>query len=354
MNKGLSIYFDLVRFIAAVLVVHSHFLGFGLFPEKVAVNMFEFGREAVIIFFVMSGYVIAYTTEQKNHSLKEYTLARATRIYSVAIPIILLAFLIGALGVYFAPEKYADFYQLSKAYFYIPFHLLFLGETFVFYEKPFLVVPYWSLSYEVWYYVIFASVYFLRGKTRILVTSLLILFVGYRLVLLLPIWWAGVWLYHLNTKTWLKERLAIFLFLLSILLIVLFKMSEFPEQLRIYAMASWPDSLPPLGSAERFLSDYVYCILVMLNFCCAGSLPTAWLSKHENIIRTYASYTFTLYLGHMLIIEPYYRSFYIQGSWLNFWNCLVLVTLLTVALGEITEKRRYILKNIIEKLIANK
>ena len=59
MNPITSVYLDLIRFIAALLVVLSH----AAYPRLDGVNfaMFGgFGRDAVMIFFVLSGYVIAY------------------------------------------------------------------------------------------------------------------------------------------------------------------------------------------------------------------------------------------------------------------------------------------------------
>jgi len=351
MNRNLSLYFDFVRFLAAVLVVHSHLRDNGIFPDYISSSMAEFGRVAVIIFFVMSGYVIAYTVEYKNHSLKEYILARATRIYSVAIPVILCAFLIGTLGHYLSQDNYSDFYQLSKPYFYIPLHLAFLGETFVFYEKPFLVVPYWSLSYEVWYYIVFAATFFLRGKTRILITALIILFIGHRLILLLPVWWAGVWLYQFNKRHQLSDRLAPVLFFITLLLLYLFKFSGLPEYLRAFSLDVWPSFLLPLGSADRFLSDYIYCVLILGNFYCAFALRLSWLVKYEKLIRACASYTFTLYLCHMLVIEPYQRHFLTGGSWFDAFVCISLITCFTLLLGELTEKRRYVFKKTLSKLL---
>jgi peptidoglycan/LPS O-acetylase OafA/YrhL len=352
MNDSLSIYFDFVRFFAAVLVVHSHFMGYGIAPEILNFGeKGEFGREAVIIFFVMSGYVIAYTTQEKSHSFKEYFLARSTRIYSVALPVILLSFVIGGLGLLLAPESYADFYQANNPVFYMAFHLAFLGELSIFYEKPFLVIPYWSLSYEVWYYVFFAVVFYSKGNKRIILSIILILLLGHRLLLLLPVWWAGVLLFHINKKHHMQENIALILFVLSIFLIIVLKFSALPEHLRISVRSLNPDFMPSLGSAERFLSDYLYCLLIMLNFYCANSLKNQFLLRYKIIIRNFASYTFTLYLCHMLILEPYKRSFYMQDSWGGFILCVGLVVLFTVLLGEITEKRRYLFRSTLKKII---
>ena len=93
MEKRFSLYLDMVRFIAAIFVVIAHYVQYGILSSSVSHYTPEVGREAVIAFFVLSGYVIAYTTEVKNQSLQEYVAARCARIYSVAFPILLAAFL---------------------------------------------------------------------------------------------------------------------------------------------------------------------------------------------------------------------------------------------------------------------
>ncbi|WNC68451.1 acyltransferase family protein [Thalassotalea nanhaiensis] len=333
MNNTLSIYFDFIRFVAALMVVHSHILTSGLIPLDLSI--FEYGREAVIIFFVLSGYVISYTTKIKNTNLKDYFVARASRIYSVALPVILLAFIFGFFGAYFVPEAFSDFYQINKPQIYIPFHLLFLGEVASFYEKPFLITPYWSLSYEVWYYVIFAIGFFCQGWKKIVLLVLLFLFLGFRLTLLFPIWYSGVLLYKLNQHLKLKRSLAWFLFILSLSLFVFFKSSGAIESLRHYTVSHWPDSLGALASADRVLSDYIFCLLICINFASVNGINFNLSSKIKGLIRGLSSYTFTLYLSHMLIIEMYIRltkhSF--TTSWAPLIFTLVSIAIFTFLLG---------------------
>ena len=52
LNKITSLYLDLIRFIAAILVVFSHAVTF----EKIKIPILSgYGSEAVAIFFVLSG-----------------------------------------------------------------------------------------------------------------------------------------------------------------------------------------------------------------------------------------------------------------------------------------------------------
>lgn len=336
------------------MVVHSHLLEHELLPLWMSGSK-EFGREAVIIFFVMSGYVIAYTTAAKKHSWQEYFVARAARIYSVAAPIILLATIIGCVGINLSPEKYQDFYQYEKLYFYIPFHFLFLGEISIFYEKPFLVVPYWSLSYEVWYYVIFGCCFFITGKLRYLIISLLILLVGFRLLLLAPIWYAGVGIYHYRDRLRISSGWAQLLLAASFLLFVFYAYSGVPDILRNYAIEYWPSGLPKLGSAERFLSDYIYTLIITLNFIAVASIKWSVerFRKSIGVIRSLASYTFTLYLSHMLVIEPVVR--HLNGYQHNpFASLLTIVCIACVTwiIGMVTEKRKAYFADLFLKILV--
>lgn len=89
MDPILSIYLDLIRVGAAIVVALSHAwpVLFPHFPLPFP------GHQAVIVFFVLSGFVIAYTTDRKDRTLKIYMANRLSRLWSVIIP----ALLIGAL-----------------------------------------------------------------------------------------------------------------------------------------------------------------------------------------------------------------------------------------------------------------
>ena len=76
-NHNLSIYLDFLRFFAAFVVFFTHSHVF-LFPEvKVGPAM---GREAVAVFFVLSGFVISYVVANKEKNWRAYLTARIARI----------------------------------------------------------------------------------------------------------------------------------------------------------------------------------------------------------------------------------------------------------------------------------
>jgi peptidoglycan/LPS O-acetylase OafA/YrhL len=107
-----------IRFIAALTVVLSHFAERGLLnlPKPV----FEFmdgGRSAVSMFFVLSGFILAYT--YRSHiattGVRPFYVARFARIY----PVILLALalcvpVVGILLYTHDTERMADFFSLRE------------------------------------------------------------------------------------------------------------------------------------------------------------------------------------------------------------------------------------------------
>ena len=86
MPKSTSVFLDGLRVLAALTVFAGHcvlLLYHGGFPLA--------GHVAVIVFFVLSGYVIAYSTlSRPGMSAKRYTVARLSRLYSVVGPALLL------------------------------------------------------------------------------------------------------------------------------------------------------------------------------------------------------------------------------------------------------------------------
>src|SRR5262249_42471139 len=81
MTTALSLYLDALRFSAALFVFIGHYSAQrhsgGLFWQA-----FSHGRTAVLVFLVLSGFVIAWITETKEQTLEEYALSRAARLYS--------------------------------------------------------------------------------------------------------------------------------------------------------------------------------------------------------------------------------------------------------------------------------
>ncbi len=339
MDKHFSLYLDLLRFFAAMLVVLAHYGQHRFFIPSG--HMYDFGREAVIIFFVLSGLVIAYTTAERKASLKDYIAARAARMYVTVVPILVLAY-----GLAFAVSQLpgppvAGAYQLLKLYIYLPLHLLFMGELWQLAEAPPFLAPYWSLGYEVWYYVLFGIVFYLRGAWRLILATLALLIMGPKLLLLLPVWLAGVWCYRHQECLPVTVRQARLGCIATLALLFAWKWFALDVALRTLGRDIWPFPDFKLGSAERYLADYAVCAVVLLHFLCARRADLAFLARWERPIRMLAGYSFTLYLVHGLVIGVWPRLVrHDPNSLLDLGLLTLAIALATVILGNFTERRK--------------
>ena len=62
MSRAFSIYLDAIRFLAALLVLFYH----ANWIYRPGILFTSLGHEAVVIFFVLSGFVIAYVAETRE------------------------------------------------------------------------------------------------------------------------------------------------------------------------------------------------------------------------------------------------------------------------------------------------
>jgi peptidoglycan/LPS O-acetylase OafA/YrhL len=344
MKKYFSCYLDFVRFAAALLVVLDHYVHLHVVGGTAARWMPALGREAVIIFFVLSGFVIAYTTQVKRQTFRQYVIARTLRIYPVALPLLLAAFLLVFISESITGRAIPFDYQIARAYLYIPFHSLFLGEFWTLSESPLWLESYWSLNYEVWYYVFFAAVFFFRGGTRLFWATVIFLMIGYKLWLLLPVWYSGVLLWHLQGRWQIGKHAARLGWVLSLLCLCVYKYFGWDEYLRVLGGELWPFPTFPLGSADRYLCDYVVAVIVFLNFYCFAFVEFVFVEKFATAIKSVSSTTFALYLVHVLVIALW-QYFYaadvvsaVNGNsfsdvlWLTLW-----IALSTVAVSMTTD-----------------
>ena len=208
MTPALSVWLDLCRVLAAAVVVFGHARALEITPRFVGLQWHRTADDAVIAFFVISGFVIAWSTAKSRGGMRGYVEARASRVYSVAIPAVLLALALDHIGMRLDVSQYAPEWQYPKAWLYIGFHWAFLGGTWFGPMDPFSMASYWSLPYEVWYYVLFGCATILQGRARWVGVALVLAFMGPRMWLLLPCWWVGVVLHRHIDRLRIEPRLA--------------------------------------------------------------------------------------------------------------------------------------------------
>jgi peptidoglycan/LPS O-acetylase OafA/YrhL len=229
---------DAVRGIAAFLVLLEHWRQAFFVDFSSIVSLRPFlaplyvlsgaGHQAVIIFFVLSGYLISGTIfrafQRHEWSWRRYTIHRLARLWVVLIPALFLGALWDNLGIHFhyAPNLYS-----GANYNHITLDVTrslslydFLGNA-AFLQT--IVVPtfgsngpLWSLANEFWYYVLFplgACVVARIAKTPIHVMLCAAAFcviaasLPKGILLLFPIWLFGALLHALpSPPTTLRFR----------------------------------------------------------------------------------------------------------------------------------------------------
>lgn len=125
--------------------------------------MLPIGIQAVDFFFVLSGFVIAFVCTTRETSPSEFFIHRAARVYSVAVPAIILTFLLDYLGELVNPDIYNGRHQALGIGLLIR-SVFFLGEQWNAHRFPGTNSAYWTLGFEVWYYVAFGA--FVFGPRR--------------------------------------------------------------------------------------------------------------------------------------------------------------------------------------------
>ena len=295
MTNALSLYLDGLRFGAAFMVFLAHYsvqrISGGFFWPS-----FAYGHTAVLVFFVLSGFVIAWVTETRERSLGEYILSRAARLYSVIIPAFIITAVVNYLGEAVDPQLYGAVRSDITSYPALGYALsaVFLGQSWTLDLLPGLNVPFWSLDYEAWYYAIFAAGVFLRGKYRIAALGATALLAGPKILILLPVWLMGVSAWRWRAK--FPKRLAAPLVVASLCVwVVLEAMGG--QQLFQHPNSPW---LPSNCTGYDYLMGSLVALFIV--GLANTELPMPGL-RFERLVRSLAATTFGLYLLHFPLLN---------------------------------------------------
>ena len=303
MTPFLSLYFDFIRALAAIIVVLHHYSQHLVKAEFGRVVFPHLGQEAVITFFVLSGFVISWVVDTRTPSVGGFLVKRLARFYSVMVPAITILGICYLVTMQLEPQLYQ--YQGDGEHFWLKslFTLGFLNFNSVVYQVKLPGgSPFWSLTYEFWYYIVFALwVFSKRWWLPLLGTAVIFMFLGWDAFLLWPVWLIGVAIYWLSKRITLKPAQAQVLFGLSLSLIVNLYVSGW--RYSVLAIDTYFPGLDNLRYAKA--APYFLCLGLMmgLNFLAVK----AWSSKRQlalptrvtKEIRHLAGVSFTLYLVHV-------------------------------------------------------
>ncbi len=305
-----SVLLDLLRGSAAVLVLVDHwrnmlFVDYPMLSEPhwvlaaVPYLLSSAGHQAVVVFFVLSGYLVGGSVfrslDRGSWNWREYLLHRLVRLWIVLVPGLLLCVAWDVLGLHLrrAPLLYAGagynhltgavLPRLSPRIFFG--NLFFLGGLHV----PTLGSDgaLWSLAFEFWYYLLFPLALFtLRRQTprmgRLVMGMALLAcsaIVGKAVLFSFPIWLLGAWLARAPSLRPGRSLSRLILLLYPVIFFGTIKLRLLPGLCQDYGLA--------LATAVL--------MLVLL-----GQTQRADPARLGNrCARGLASFSFTLYVGHL-------------------------------------------------------
>lgn len=301
LNRPLSVVLDFARFGAALLVVLGHAVQLGLYRGD-----FPFGvrmqHYCVIVFFVLSGLVISSSVLDGRSDLRRFAISRLSRILPVAVPALLFGLLAayGLAGPAHVPIDNSPDGAFEVAERFLP-PLAFVS-AWPGMPAPVWNPPYWSLCYEVWYYAIFALAFFLRGWGRYVAVGLAGLAAGPSILLLMPVWLAGVALTHWGLVRRVPLKMAPAVFVVCAWLVA--RLFDIDRMILIpFLKAWWPFGLKWSSWA---IADLGMAVIMGLALMAIRTLVTAvepQVLRLRGPAQWLAGFSFTLYLFHWPLIQ---------------------------------------------------
>jgi peptidoglycan/LPS O-acetylase OafA/YrhL len=321
---------DLIRGVSALTVMAGHlrglffvdfpFLANKSLPFRVLYAVTGFGHQAVILFFVLSGYFIGTSVidsvAERRWSWRSYLVNRLTRLELVLLPALILGTIWDQLGMKLpqaAALYYGALYKFNGPSVALRSTIpVFFGNLFFLQSIVSPVFgsngPLWSLSYEFWYYILFPAMTLVAAswvgiRNRLLYAGLagvLLWFVGPQINLYFLIWLAGAVVGRLHLIVGpVSPRTRVLL--------------SAGTGLIFFGVLAW-------GRTHRFSSDLLADYLV--GFCFALWLYALIQGSRGDVSPAYAfaakklsGFSYTLYLTHFPALLLMRGLLDPQGNW---------------------------------------
>jgi peptidoglycan/LPS O-acetylase OafA/YrhL len=312
-------FLDLARWLAAAIVFFGHlrnplFLGYGSLPE-VDRNLIVQGwyfvtgwfGEAVIVFFVLSGFLIGgmglARLQARTFDLTDYAIDRTSRLFVAFLPALLLTLLLDFAGSAWFPQ--AGLYthtqpMIAEKISTPPFESLATPTNFfgnVVMLQHFRVpaygsnTPLWTISAEFWFYFLFglAAVLLLHRSVRkrgaaIAVGAVVFAILGAAFPYLLGLWLIGIGVTLIGRSRLERPLLALILFVA--VLVAARIMHD-----KVSALM-WGQTVRDYGVALSF----AYLLYSM------RSARSALLARFAGFNRFMADFSYSLYLIHFPLL----------------------------------------------------
>lgn len=266
-------------------------------------SAFELGHQAVLAFFVMSGYlvggaVLAHLRKNQDF-LREYFIHRVSRIYLVVGPAVLLTLVLDSLGGWLFASSGVYDWPLFKGHFSaLLFLMSFLNLQGIGFDYFGTNGPLWSLACEFWYYVTFPLLLLPFARNYPLALRFLGFALGAALFLAIstpPSWfkfgyilWAGGAFATLIPRPIIRSRWRALLLYAAVVVII-----------RLVVRGHLLEAHPWMADAADLLASGLF-IVVLIAFRYGPSEGFSLLRFKFH--KTLADFSFSLYSIHMPIL----------------------------------------------------
>ena len=311
-----SVLLDAIRGVAAFLVLLEHwrnayFVDFSQIQShrtllSVVYTVCAAGHQAVIVFFVLSGYLISGSViralGRNTWSWRQYLIHRLVRLWIVLLPALILGGMWDLLGIrsHQAPAMYsgADYNHITPDVQYALSIEGFVGNLA--FLQTIIVPPFgsngalWSLANEFWYYVLFPLAACVAGRiykrsAQVLVCGLvfcsLAAFVGKNIIVLLPVWLLGTLLHGIPSRQTTTRFRS---FTCIVYTVVFFGIAILDRKWR---------KMPPVASDLALGIATAGFVWVLL-----GAVSEARHTLACRLSRLTARFSFTLYVAHTPVL----------------------------------------------------
>lgn len=260
-----SLHLDLIRGLAALVVLYGHLqlvvkghgssalagqaLNQTLSIAKNPAVRLEMPHAAVLVFFVLSGYLVGGSVlrdlKRNRFTWEQYSLRRLVRLWTVLIPALLIGTVLDTVTrVFFSATNFFKTCYFTDQLHALPTALNFLRYLFFMQTVERFPAPrfgtngaLWSLSSEFWYYVLFPLLAIALLSSRVarpmrivfaILAAFLLWFVGLRIGLAFPIWLLGACIYLVPARIPARFQTAVNLSLVIQFLAVVLVLRAIP------------------------------------------------------------------------------------------------------------------------------
>ena len=317
LTKGNSITLDLIRGLSAQLVVVGHGISFfGIFKSLHQPNFPWMQNIAVLIFFILSGFLITYSTlRKKDYRFSHFFADRFSRIYTAFVPSILFVVIADFSIKYLIPSKY--YYENAFNF------KTFIGNIFMLQDHPLAhsklhmpditsfgtARPFWTLAVEWWIYLFFGYLFLVIFKKKFSILSLII----FTFLSIVPIynfiegrgngltlfWIFGALVYYLASQDILKnmKRNTKLVFLFLVITLAAFRLKI---------------------TMQEYEAIFAFSLALILLLILDLTKNVSYSRLTTKFIKLIADYSYTLYLVHYSVLsfivtyfDKTYSSYYL-------------------------------------------